>query len=57
MLFRSELAESQKALESSEARLKAQSEKNEKITRDLQDTLRNHLEEIAEIDKYILGTF
>lgn len=50
-----ELAECRKALESSEFRLKAQSEKDGSIIRDLENTLRDCLEEITEIDKHILG--
>ena len=57
MKIQEELAESRKALEASEARLKAQSEKDDKTIRDLQDTLQSHLEEITELDKHILGTF
>ena len=50
-----ELDESRKSLEAFEAWLKAQGEKDASIIRDLESTLRVHLEEIAELDTHILG--
>ena len=55
MRIQKELAESQKTLENSEARLKAQSEKDGSVIGDLENTLRDCLEEITKMDKHLFG--
>ena len=50
-----ELAKSRKALEEAEALLKALSEKDGSVIRDLENTLRDRLEEVAEMDKHLFG--
>ena len=52
-----ELAESRKALEDFEARFKAQNDKDASVIRDLENTLRDRLEEIMEMDKHLFGKF
>ena len=51
MKIQKELDESRKALEACETRLESQGEKDGAAIRDLENTLRTHLEEITELDK------
>jgi len=50
-----ELNESRKALEDSEARFKDQSAKDSSAIKLLENTLRERLEEISEMDKHLFG--
>ena len=57
MKIQKELDESRKTLEDSEARFRAQHEKDASIIRDMEATLRGRLEEVEEMDKHIFGKF
>ena len=55
MKIQKELDESRQTLEDSESRFKAQNEKDASIILDLENTLRDRLEEITEMDKNLFG--
>ena len=55
MKIQKELAESRKALEDSEARLKAQHEKDASYIRDMEAALHDRLKEVEEMEKHLFG--